>query len=59
MWLDDLASEPDPVAELLADSGILARPQVDAVVRYRAAHPEEIEARIELHRRETASAEAY
>jgi hypothetical protein len=59
MWLDDLASEPDPVAELLADSRTLTRPQVDAVVRYRAVHPEEIEARIELHRRETATAEAY
>jgi hypothetical protein len=59
MWLDDLASEPDPVAELLADSRTLTRPQVDAMVRYRAVHPEEIEARIELHRRETAIAEAY
>ncbi len=59
MWLDDLASEPDPVAGLLADSTTLSRPHVDAVVRYRAAHPDEIEARIELHRRETATAEAY
>jgi hypothetical protein len=59
MWLEDLAGEPDPVAALLADSGTLTRPQVDAVARYRVAYEEEIEARVELHRHETASAEAY
>jgi hypothetical protein len=55
MWLDDLADEPDPAAALAAD-GIVTRPQIDAVVRYRSAYPDEIDARIELHRRETAAA---
>src|SRR5580700_1599093 len=58
MWLDDLATEPDPLATLVEDS-ILTRPQIDAALRYRAAYPDEIAARIELHRRETASAETF
>jgi hypothetical protein len=58
MWLEDLATDPDPVAALVEDS-ILTRPQIDAALRYRAAYPEEIVARIELHRRETASAESF
>jgi predicted transcriptional regulator len=58
MWLDDLAAEPDPIATLIEDS-TLTRPQIDAALRYRAAYPEEIVARIELHRRETASAEMF
>lgn len=56
MWLDDLSSEPDAVAALIKD-GIVTRPQIDAVLRYRAAYPEEIAARIELHLRETAVAD--
>jgi hypothetical protein len=56
MWLEDLASEGDPIAALVEDS-ILTRSQVDAALRYRAAYPDEIAARIELHRRETAAAE--
>lgn len=55
MWVDDLAAEPDPVATLLQDSG-LSRSQVEAALRYRAAYPDEITARVELHRRETAAA---
>jgi predicted transcriptional regulator len=58
MWLDDLAAEPDPVATLVEDSTLI-RPQIDAVFRYRAAYSDEIAARIELHRRETASAELF
>ena len=58
MWLDDLAAEPDPLATLIEDS-VLTRPQIDAALRYRAAYPDEIAARIELHRRETASAETF
>jgi predicted transcriptional regulator len=58
MWLDDLAAEPDPIATLIEDS-TLTRPQIDAALRYRSAYPEEIVARIELHRRETASAETF
>ena len=56
MWLDDLAGEADAAAAL-ADDGIVTRPQIDAVVHYRAAYPDEIAARIELHRRETATAD--
>jgi hypothetical protein len=55
MWVEDLSAEPDPVAALIEDS-ILTRPQIDAALRYRAAYPDEIDARIELHRRETAAA---
>lgn len=55
MWLDDLAAEPDPVAALIEDSA-LTQSQIEAAMRYRAAYPEEVDARIELHRRETAAA---
>ncbi len=58
MWVEDLAAQDDPVAALLEDS-ILTRAQVDAALRYRAAYPDEIAARIELHRRETAAADAH
>jgi len=58
MWLDDLAAEPDPLATLIEDSS-LTRPQIDAALRYRAAYPDEIATRIELHSRETQDAEAY
>lgn len=58
LWLDDLAGEPNPGAALVEDS-ILTHPQLDAALRYRAAYPDEIAARIELHRRETASAETF
>ena len=57
MWIDDLGSTRDPAAELAAD-GVVSRPQIDAVLAYQAAYPDEVHARIELHRRETAAAEA-
>ena len=57
MWLDDLGPVEDRAAELAAD-GVVSRPQIDAVLAYRAAYPEEIQARIELHRADTAAAEA-
>jgi hypothetical protein len=57
MWLEDIADVPDPVAKLLEESD-LKPPQIDAALRYRAAYPEEIAARIELHRRQTAAAAA-
>ena len=57
MWLDDLGSVVDPAAELASD-GVVTRPQIDAVLAYRAAYPDEIQARIDLHRSETAAAEA-
>lgn len=56
MWLEDLAGETDPIAALIEDSR-LTRSQIDAALRYRAAYPDEVGARIELHRRETAAAE--
>lgn len=56
MWIDDLAAEPEPAAALAAD-GAVSRPLIDAALRYRVAYPDEIDARIELHRRETASVE--
>jgi hypothetical protein len=57
MWLDDLGSVEDPAAELAAD-GVVSRPQVDAARAYRAAYPDEIQARIDLHHSDTAAAEA-
>ena len=57
MWIDDLGERADPAAELAAD-GTLARPQIDAALAYRSMYPEEIQARIDLHRSETAAAEA-
>jgi hypothetical protein len=55
MWLDDLSGEADPVTALVEES-VLTRAQIDAALRYRAAYPNEIDARIELHRQETAAA---
>jgi hypothetical protein len=57
MWIDDLDAAGHSAAELAAD-GIVTRAQIDAVLAYRAAYPEEIQARIDLHRSETAAAEA-
>jgi hypothetical protein len=55
MWVEDLSGEADPVAALV-DESVLTRAQVDAALRYRAAYPDEIDARIELHRQETVAA---
>ncbi|MEO9137689.1 MAG: hypothetical protein ABI345_01345 [Jatrophihabitans sp.] len=57
MWLDDLDNATDAAAELAAD-GIVARHQIDAVVDYRSAYPDEVHARIDLHRSATAAAQA-
>jgi hypothetical protein len=57
MWIDDLGPIEDPVAELMAD-GVVTRALIDAALAYRAAYPEEIQARIDLHRSETAAADA-
>lgn len=57
MWIDDLGSVQEPAAEL-ASAGVVTRPQIDAVLAYRVAYPDEIQARIDLHRAETAAAEA-
>ena len=55
MWVEDLSGDPDPMAAVVEDS-LVTRPQVEAALRYRTAYPDEIVARIELHRRETAAA---
>ena len=57
LWLDDLADASDSAAAL-AEDGVVTRPQIDAALRYRVAYRDEIAARIELHRRETAAADA-
>jgi hypothetical protein len=57
MWIDDLGPVEDPAAELAAD-GVVSRPQIDAVLAYRTAYADEIQARIELHLSDTAAAEA-
>lgn len=54
MWVDDLSSA-DPAAELTAD-GVVNRTQIDAALAYRSDYPTEIQARIDLHRSETAAA---
>ncbi|WP_343572875.1 hypothetical protein [Mycobacterium sp.] len=55
MWIDDLGSDDDAIADLIADRAI-TRTQVDAALAYRVTYPEEIQARIDLHRDETAAA---
>lgn len=55
MWLDELATETEPL-QVLSDESGLSLAQIDAVVRYRSAFPDEIEARIALHRSESADA---
>jgi hypothetical protein len=56
MWVDDLSGEPDPVAALTAESEH-TRSHIEAALRYRKSYPEEIAARIQLHRHETAVAD--
>jgi hypothetical protein len=57
MWLEDLADEEGPASLLAAEQGI-TRPLIDAALRYRDAYPDEVVARIALHRHETAAADA-
>jgi hypothetical protein len=57
MWLDELSADTNPVAALAEDS-MLTRTQIDAAMRYQAAYPDEIAARVELHLHETEAAEA-
>ena len=52
LWLEDLSGGRDGVGALLAESD-LTRAQVEAAVRYGSVYPDEIQARIELHRGET------
>jgi hypothetical protein len=55
MWVEELAGEGNPVA-LLVDELTLSRPHIEAALRYRAAYPDEVDARIELHRQDTVAA---
>jgi hypothetical protein len=55
MWVEELSGELDPVAVLVEESA-LNRAQIDAALRYRVAYPDEVDARIDLHRQETAAA---
>jgi hypothetical protein len=55
IWVEELAGERDPLA-LLVDEVTLSRPQIEAALRYRAAYPDEVDARIDLHRQDTAAA---
>ncbi|MBO0833001.1 MAG: hypothetical protein J2P29_13630 [Actinobacteria bacterium] len=56
MWLQDLAEEKDPAQVLAAEQGI-SGPLIDAALRYQEAYPEEVDARIALHRHDTAAAD--
>jgi hypothetical protein len=55
MWIEDLSEERDPIATLAREQE-LARSAIEAALRYRDAYPDEIDARIALHREETAAA---
>ncbi len=55
MWVEELSGEVDPLAVPVQES-MLTRAQIDAALRYRAAYPDEVDARIDLHRQETAAA---
>jgi hypothetical protein len=57
MWIDELGTAGDPAAELASD-GTINRAQIDAALAYRAAYPDEIQARIDLHHVDTAAAAA-
>lgn len=56
MWLQDLADDQDPAQVLAAEQGI-SRSLIDAALRYQEAYPDEVEARIALHRHDTAAAD--
>ena len=58
MWIDDLSGVKDP-AETLAKHGVVTRAQIDAALRYRAAYPDEIQARIDLHTSHTSAAAGH
>ena len=57
MWLEDLSGEDDPAGCWRPSRASPAR-LIDAALRYRDAYPEEVEARIVLHRHDTAAADA-
>jgi hypothetical protein len=57
MWIDDLGPADDAAAQLVAGA-VVTRAQIDAALAYRATYPDEIQARVDLHRSETAAAHA-
>ncbi|MCL5076973.1 MAG: hypothetical protein M1288_02500 [Actinobacteria bacterium] len=57
MWFDEIVANGDDLGARVAESN-LSRTQIDAALRYRSAYPEEISARIELHRQSSAAADA-
>jgi hypothetical protein len=57
MWLEDLPEQDDPARVLAAEQDI-PRALIDAALRYTEAYPDEIEARIALHRHDTAAADS-
>ena len=56
MWLDDLGDEADPARVLAGEQGV-GLALIDAALRYRDAYPDEIDARIAVHRHDTAAAD--
>lgn len=58
LWLEDLSREGDPMEALLRESD-LTRAQVEAAVRYGSTYPDEVQARIMLHRGETDRASKH
>lgn len=55
MWIDEIGPVNDPAAELASD-GVVSRAQIDSALAYRAAYPDEIQARIALHLADTTAA---
>ncbi len=56
MWVDEIVADGSDVNTLVVESA-LSRSQIDAALRYRAAYPDEIAARIELHWRDSVAAD--
>lgn len=57
-WLAGQFDDGEPAVRRPVEDFSLTRAQVEVALRYAAEFPEEIEARIELHERETAHYEA-
>jgi hypothetical protein len=56
MWVDEIVADGSDVDTLVVESA-LSRPLIDAALRYRSTYPDEIAARIELHRRDSVAAD--
>lgn len=51
MWVEELSDVRDPIATLAQEQD-LTRAAIEVALGYRDAHPDEIDARIALHRDE-------